>query len=650
MVSKLKMDIRINLGSAWTFLVLVGLCSARFHQVDISNLVQDTEPELNHTDMNTYVKTWLTQVYNPAAQLVTQADSETQWDYNVNITDDNQEATLLVSAQSANFTRVMATQLKKFDLNASDATIKRLHKKITELGIAALPDDDIREINKIIADMTAVFSTAGVCMNEAITDPKACPKADFMPLDPNITNFLRESRDTRKLRYIWKAWRDATGAKMRKNFIRYVAIKNKAAKLNGYADSGVSWRANYAEPALNYTDTDVLRDLEGLWQQIRPLYMDLHAYVRRKLMEKYPTENIRKDGPIPGHLLGNMWGQSWEGVLNFTQLFPDKPKIDVTDEMKRQNYTVDRMFRLSEQFQTNIGLKPMPPVFWNASMFERPEGREVVCHASAWDFYRNSEVRIKMCTDINMQDLITIHHEMGHIQYFLQYENQLMPFREGANSGFHEAVGDTLALSVSTPRHLASIGLLKDDKSDPETDLNFMYSTALEKIVFLPFGYIMDRYRYDVFSGKITSDRLNAGWWDYVKKYQGIAPPVERSEKDFDPGSKYHIAADVEYMRYFVSFVIQFQLHKALCNASGHTGPLYQCDINGSKAAGKLLGDMLSLGSSQPWPIAFEAVTGTRKMDAGALLEFFEPLTRHLQAINAKNGDRPGWTIHKDDF
>lgn len=645
MVGRPKMDISIVLWIVWTFLILVGESNGLFHKVDISHLQQDSEPELNHTDISTYIKTWLTQIYNPTAQLVTQADSETQWDYNVNITDDNQEATLLVAAQSANFTRVMSAQIKKFNVNVSDATVKRMQKKITELGMAALPDKDIREINKIIADMTAIFSTAGVCMNEKITNIKSCPKTDFMPLDPNITNYLRESRDPHKLRFIWKAWRDATGAKMRHDYIRYIELKNKAAKLNGYADAGESWRANYAEPTLNYTDADVLRDLEALWHQIRPLYMDIHAYVRRKLIKKYPTEKIRSDGPIPAHLLGNMWGQSWEGVLEFTQLFPNKPKIDVTEEMKRQNYTVDRMFRLSEQFQTDIGLKPMPPVFWNASMFERPEGREVVCHASAWDFYRDSEVRIKMCTDVNMQDLITIHHEMGHIQYFLQYENQLMPFREGANSGFHEAVGDTLALSVSTPKHLAWIGLLKDHKEDPESDLNYMYSTALEKIVFLPFGYIMDRYRYDVFSGKIPSSNLNGAWWDYVMKYQGISPPVKRNENDFDPGAKYHTASDVEYMRYFISFVIQFQFHKALCNASGHTGPLYQCDINRSKEAGKLLGDMLSLGSSQPWPIAFEAITGTQKMDAGALLEFFEPLAQHLRSINAKNGDLPGWTV-----
>jgi len=252
-------------------------------------------------------------------------------------------------------------------------------------------------------------------------------------------------------------------------------------------------------------------------------------------------------------------------------------------------------------------------------------------------------VRIKMCTDINMQDLITIHHEMGHIQYYLQYEHQLVPFREGANSGFHEAVGDTLYLSVSTPKHLAWLGLLKNETGDVQSDLNFMFSTALDKIIFLPFGYIMDRYRYDVFSGKIQPDKLNEGWWSYVLKYQGLTPPVKRSEHDFDPGSKYHIAADVEYMRYFVSFVIQFQFHRALCNASGHTGPLYQCDINQSKAAGKLLSDMLSMGSSEPWPNALEKITGSRKMDASALLEFFEPLIKYLHEINTKNGDFVGW-------
>ncbi|OQV17439.1 Angiotensin-converting enzyme, partial [Hypsibius exemplaris] len=274
---------------------------------------------------------------------------------------------------------------------------------------------------------------------------------------------------------------------------------------------------------------------------------------------------------------------------------------------------------------------------------------------------------IKMCTEVNMDDLITIHHEMGHIQdrnavslvsgflahplifllvvfqYFLQYADQMMVFRGGANSGFHEAVGDTLALSVKTPKHLSWLGLLKNNKNDRESDLNYMFSTALDKIAFLPFAYIMDRYRYDVFSGKIGTNELNSGWWNYALEYQGIIPAVPRTEDDFDPGAKYHIDADVEYMRYFISFVIQFQFHKALCDASGHAGPLYQCDINQSKKAGELLSSMLSLGGSQPWPVAMEKITGSRAMDAAPLLEFFQPMTDYLKAENRKNGDVAGW-------
>ncbi|OQV24979.1 Angiotensin-converting enzyme [Hypsibius exemplaris] len=621
---------------------LMVVINAAFHPVDLTNLQDDTEPDVNLTDSSSYIRSWVARNYDPLAAKVSQADALTSWDYNTNITDSNQADTIVSATQSANFTKILAAQMKKFQVNGTDATIRRLYKKITELGMAALPENELTQYNKLVADMTSTYSVAKICLDESAA-VGSCPSGNLVSLDPNITVILRDTRDPKQMKHIWKAWRDATGAKMRSNFTDYVVLKNKAAKLNGYSDAGAAWRSNYVEPTLNYTDENFLSDLDALWNQIRPLYNELHAYVRRRLIQRYPAENIRPDGPIPAHLLGNMWAQSWGGVLNFTQLFPNKTKLDVTDEMKRQNYTIDRMFKLSEQFQTEIGLKPMPASFWNHSMFERPDGREVVCHASAWDFYLGGDVRIKMCTDINMQDLITIHHEMGHIQYYLQYENQLLPFREGANSGFHEAVGDTLALSVATPRHLAWLGLVTNQTDDLQSDLNFMFSTALEKIVFLPFAYIMDRYRYDVFSGAIRSSDLNDAWWNYVLKYQGLEPPVKRTEHDFDPGSKYHISSDVEYMRYFISFVIQFQFHKALCNASGHTGPLYQCDINQSKAAGKLLSSMLSMGSSEPWPNALEKVTGSRKMDAAPLLEFFEPLIKYLHEVNVKNGDVIGW-------
>ncbi|GAV03331.1 hypothetical protein RvY_13773-2 [Ramazzottius varieornatus] len=630
---------------------------AVFTPVDTSQLHQR---ELDATRLGdpSYMQAWLAEDYGPIATTLSRAEVLASWDYETNITPENEAGTEQASQAGAAFSRMVAEIIAHFNFTNSSSDdplaiqMKNVQKSMVELGDANLPKEELKELVSIVNSMTNIFSTAKICFDPEmevaeLEQMKAdCPADKLMALDPGLTKFFRNNTwDSAKRRYVWREWRTATGV-MRTNYTRYVELKNKAARLTGYADQGELWRSGYTEDSLNVTDAVIQKDLNDLWLQIQPLYRELHAYVRRKLIEKLPNEELSSTGPIPAHLLGDMWSQEWSAMLNFTQIFPDRPSLDVTEEMKAQNYTVQQMFRLSEDFQVGLGLMPMPESFWELSMMEKPtDGREVVCHASASDFYTDQDVRIKMCTEKNMDDLITIHHEMGHIQYFLQYSDQLLPFREGANSGFHEAVGDTLALSVKTPKHLAWLGLLKNHTDDVASDLNYQFATALDKIAFLPFAYIMDRWRYDVFSGKISSEKLNQGWWDYASEYQGIVPPVPRSENDFDPGAKFHIASDTEYMRYFISFIIQFQFHRALCDASGHVGPLYQCDINQSKAAGKLLSDMLSLGGSQPWPVAMEKITGSRKMDAAPLLEFFQPLYKHLQQVNAASGDIPGWTM-----
>ncbi|XP_055334822.1 angiotensin-converting enzyme-like [Paramacrobiotus metropolitanus] len=587
--------------------------------------------------------------YNPRAQEVTFASVEASWNYNTNITDYNREIMNAKAEASAKFDQDEARRIKQEFSNVTqtgDFTSKRLYDKLTKLGDAGLPSDKFTELQYLGTNMTEIYSTALVCRNQSITNIQECPKEQQMALEPHITQELSTSRDPDFLLYLWKAWRDASGKKMRPFYERYVVLKNEAAVLDEYANNAEAWRSPYVEPSLNYNDTKFLEDIDRVWIQLEPLYKTLHTFVRRKLWQQYPTAKINPRGPIPAHLLGNMWAQTWGAIQNFTQLYPNKEPLDVTQAMADQGYTPRYMFNVSDKFFTDLGLEPMPQRFWDYSMLEKPEGRNVTCHASAWDFYNQQDFRIKQCTAVTMDDFITVHHEMGHVEYYLQYKHLPTPFRRGANDGFHEAVGDVLSLSVSTPAHLKKIGLLPPNTptNDNQLDLNFMYSTALEKIAFLPFGLMMDMYRYDIFSGKITSLNYNTKWWDYRLKYQGICAPVNRSEGDFDPGAKYHIPADVPYMRYFVSFVIQFQFHKALCAAANHTGPLYQCDIDGNKNAGKLLGDALKMGSSMPWQDVMETITGSREIDARPLIEFFEPLTRHLQAINDANQDQAGWS------
>ncbi|XP_040473534.1 angiotensin-converting enzyme [Falco naumanni] len=566
--------------------------------------------------------------YNSTAEAVWNAYTEASWAYNTNITNHNKEIMLDKNLAMSKHTLEYAMRARQFDpSDFQDQSVTRILKKLSVIERAALPENELKEYNALLSDMETTYSVAKVCREN-----KTCH-----PLDPDLTDIMATSRDYDELLFAWKGWRDASGKKIKNNYKRYVELSNKAAMLNGYTDNGAFWRSLYETPTFQ-------EDLERLYLQLQPLYLNLHAYVRRALYKKYGAERINLRGPIPAHLLGNMWAQSWSNIFDLLIPFPDATKVDATPAMKQQGWTPKKMFEESDRFFTSLGLIPMPQEFWDKSMIEKPaDGREVVCHASAWDFYNRKDFRIKQCTVVNMDDLITVHHEMGHVQYFLQYMDQPISFRDGANPGFHEAVGDVMALSVSTPKHLHSINLLDQVTENKESDINYLMNMALDKIAFLPFGYLMDQWRWKVFDGQIKEDEYNQEWWNLRMKYQGLCPPTPRSEDDFDPGAKFHIPANVPYIRYFVSFVIQFQFHQALCAAAGHTGPLHMCDIYQSKEAGRILGEALKLGFSKPWPEAMKLITGQPNMSADALMSYFEPLMTWLVNENKKNREVLGW-------
>ncbi|NXD26865.1 ACE enzyme, partial [Spelaeornis formosus] len=566
--------------------------------------------------------------YNSTAEEVWNAYTEASWVYNTNITDHNKKIMLEKNLAMSKHTLEYGMRARQFDTSDfQDQSVTRILKKLSVIERAALPEDELKEYNTLLSDMETTYSLAKVCREN-----KTC-----YPLDPDLTNIMATSRDYNYLLFAWKGWRDASGKKMRNNYKRYVELSNKAAMLNGYKDNGAYWRSLYETSTFE-------EDLERLYLQLQPLYLNLHAYVRRALYKIYGAEHINLKGPIPAHLLGNMWAQSWSNIFELVIPYPDATKVDANPAMKKQGWTPKKMFEESDRFFTSLGLIPMPQEFWDKSMIEKPsDGREVVCHASAWDFYNRKDFRIKQCTVVNMDDLITVHHEMGHVQYFLQYKDQPVSFRDGANPGFHEAVGDVMALSVSTPKHLHSINLLDQVMENKESDINYLMSIALDKIAFLPFGYLMDQWRWKVFDGRIKEAEYNKEWWNLRMKYQGLCPPALRSEDDFDPGAKFHIPANVPYIRYFISFVIQFQFHQALCDAAGHKGPLHTCDIYQSKAAGKILGDALKLGFSKPWPEAMQLITGQPNMSAEALMRYFEPLMTWLEEENKKNKEVLGW-------
>ncbi|XP_048869765.1 angiotensin-converting enzyme [Brienomyrus brachyistius] len=583
--------------------------------------------DINKISDENQAKTFLAE-FNSTAETVWNAYTEASWAYNTDINEQNKQTMLEKNLEMSNHTLTYGLEARKYDpTDFQDLSVKRILKKLSDIERAGLPQQELKEYNNLLATMETKYSVAEVCREGG-----TC-----LPLDPDLTKIMAESRDYDELLFAWQGWRDASGKLIRDDYKRYVQLANKAAVLNGHSDNGAFWRSLYETPTFE-------QDLERLWKELEPLYLNLHAYVRRALYKKYGGNRINLKGPIPAHLLGNMWAQTWSAIMDLVIPYPDAAQVDATPAMIAQKWNAKRMFEESDNFFTSLGLLPMPPEFWEKSMLEKPtDGRKVVCHASAWDFYNRKDFRVKQCTVVTMDELITVHHEMGHVQYFLQYKDQPISFRDGANPGFHEAIGDVMALSVSTPKHLKTIGLLDKAETNKESDINYLMSIALDKIAFLPFGYLMDQWRWKVFDGRISDKEYNKEWWTLRLKYQGLCPPVLRTEEDFDPGAKFHIPANVPYVRYFVSFVIQFQFHQALCKAANQVGPLHTCDIYESKAAGKLLGDVMKLGFSKPWPEAMALITGQPNMSALPLIEYFQPLISWLEEENNKNGEVRGW-------
>lgn len=619
------MDWHIRIAVAATAVLLIALAG------DVSAV--DPDQDLNGEAEGRSYMEYLNREYGNKSNLAVKAE----WQYATNLTDNNLQYKLNVSQKIAKFKKEQWLETIRYPWKTyQDKELKRMFKKYSVLGAAALPDNKRARLEKIVSEMESIYSKTRVCR---YLERDICN----VELEPNITHIFATSRNNKKLKHYWYQWHTRAGRRVRKLFEEYVELSNEAAQHNNFTTTAEYWNDDFEV-------SDFEDQVANLLKQIEPLYKQLHAYVRKRLGQHY-SQIVKSKGPIPAHLLGNVWAQSWGNIYNITMPFENVPDIDVTQEMKRQGYTPLKMFKLAEEFFTSLNLSAMPEKFWNNSVTVKPDGRDIICHASAWDFYDGEDFRIKMCTEITMEGLQTVHHEMGHIQYYLQYKDLPFVFKEGANSGFHEAIGDVIGLSVTTTSHLRKIGLLSADFEDNiESDINYLYLTALEKVAFLPFAYVMDLWRWRIFRGTITPDNYNCQWWKMRYEYSGIELPVNRIEKDFDAGAKYHIIADVPYIRYFVSYVIQFQFHKALCIKAGqydpdnpHTKPLHRCDIYQSTEAGNVLGNMLRMGSSKPWPDAMEAITGEREMNASALLEYFSPLQKWLEEENSKTQEYIGW-------
>ncbi len=444
-------------------------------------------------------------------------------------------------------------------------------------------------------------------------------------------------RDPAKLQQVWTSWHDNVGRPMRPDYTRMVEIANQGAKDLGFADSGAMWRSQY-----DMSPEEFSAMYDRLWNEVKPLYDQLHCYTRSALSQKYGADVQPAGGPIRADLLGNMWAQEWGNIYDVVA-----PKgagdvgYDLTELLVKSKKTPTEMVRIGERFYTSLGLAPLPDSFWMRSQIIRPEGREVVCHASAWDVDNKDDLRIKMCTKVNADDFVTIHHELGHNYYQRAYNKQPFLYLNGANDGFHEAIGDFVALSV-TPEYLVQIGLLPRNKvPSADKDTGLLLRQAMDKVAFLPFGLMVDKWRWGVFDGSIAPGQYEAGWNRLRLQYQGITPPVTRGEGDFDPGAKYHIPASTPYARYFLARILQFQFYKAACDMAGWKGPLHRCSFYGNKEVGARLNAMLETGASKPWPEALQAFTGSREMSGKPMLDYFAPLQGWLEESN--RGKKCGW-------
>ena len=482
------------------------------------------------------------------------------------------------------------------------------------------------EMAKIASELEAAYGAGKYC-------PPGKTGEDCLDIN-EITNIMRTSRDPKKQLEVWRGWHTVSPP-MRDDYTRFVQLMNQGARDLGYPDVGAMWRSKY-----DMAPDAFAAEVDRLWGQVKPLYDSLHCYVRSNLNKKYGDKVVPPDQPIPAHLLGNIWAQEWGNIYDVVAPPKADRGYDLTKILeKRKDIDETGMVRIGEKFFTSLGFAPLPQTFWERSMIKQPRDRDVVCHASAWDIDDLDDLRIKMCVEKNADDFNTIHHELGHNFYQREYNTLPFLYKNSANDGFHEAVGDTIALSV-TPAYLVQIGLL--DKEPPASaDIPLLLRDALDKIAFFPFGIMMDKWRWGVFSGQITPASYNKAWWDLRRQYQGIAPAETRGEEFFDPGAKYHIAANVPYARYFLARILQFQFHRALCAESGYKGPLNRCSIYGNKEAGAKLEKMLAMGMSRPWPDALEALTGQREMDATAVVDYFRPLLDWLDVQN--KGKQCGW-------
>ncbi|CAF3377770.1 unnamed protein product [Rotaria socialis] len=573
--------------------------------------------------------------YLRIAQRHHQVSAHLHWNYETNITKENQKLMTAQSLLQSPFSHKVLPIAKKFNENLKESENDDLKRIFGRLATGVVSDNmvELKQASRLHAQLENIYAVAKVCES---SDPEKC-----YALSPYLERVMQVEKDYDRLTWAWKGWHDECGNKVRPVYLSYIDLLNKNIKENGYTDLSEYWIKDYEMGGV----VEFEGTIDQLLKDIMPLYEQLHAYVRGRLCSMYPNR-FSCNGPIPAHILGNMWAQTWHDRFDDLMPYPDAPLVNITEVLLEKKFTTHQMYTTSESFFTSIGLYPMTPKFWARSLFTKPTDRDVVCHPAASDMGYHDDYRVKICTEIDDDYFYTIHHEMGHVEYYMAYgEKQSFAYRDGANSGFHEAIGDTIGMYAISPSHLIKLGFLDEEAVNQHYEINYLFRLALQKVAFLPFGYIMDKYRFLLFRGKIDREHeLNSRWWALRVYYGGVMAAVDRSDEvNFDAGAKYHIPSNVPYLRYFIAHILQFQFYRAMCRLQGVTERLHMCDIYGNKFVGAKFKEMLAMGSSKSWQDILKVLTGEDRLESKAILDFFSPLHTWLKAENLARGYPVGW-------
>lgn len=577
------------------------------------------EPALTAEDAKRFIddaQAELAALQLPAAQA--------EWAYQTYINQDTAAVTAHLSGKLTARASELAKESAKFNNVEVDPDTRRKLNLMRNGLVMPAPADEAKaaRLSQLGSELGGMYGSGKYCRSE-----DECFRLTEM------ANIMATERDHELLLEMWEGWRQVSPP-MKELFAEQAELANEGAKELGLADVSELWRGSYDMPADAFA-----AELDRLWGQVQPFYEALHCHVRAELGEQYGEDVVPQDKPIPAHLLGNMWGQTWGNIYDIVKPEEKLDVIDVTAALAQHDYDEVKMVKQAESFFSSLGFESLPETFWQRSQFSQPADRDVVCHASAWNIDSKDDLRIKMCIQKTGEEFAVIHHELGHNYYQRAYNHLPLLYQGSANDGFHEAIGDTIALSI-TPKYLKQIGLV-DQVPDASNDIGMLLKLALDKIAFVPFGLLVDQWRWKVLSGEVTPEQYNTAWWELREKYQGLMAPIERPADAFDPGAKYHVPANTPYTRYFLAHILQFQFHKSLCEIAGDEGPVHRCSIYGSAEAGKALNDMLELGQSKTWQEALQTLTGKDQMDATAILDYFAPLKGWL---DEQNKDRQcGW-------